>query len=311
MRDDRLQPLRQLGPLHGQHRIGDREVEEPACPQHPQHLAECDIVPHAEDALSGIERRQRSRAPAGGGSAGSEADIVVVDRAARARDVDRDEGQEHADDNARGGRHEQQLTGQVRQAASHAAAFRRGRHGQCEPPGVALVPGERDEEQRSEQQQRSRQRPSSRVRRLRFSDRPVGERGERTLAEDAAEEGAGVARRAEREQADRRARALDRAQDPGGIRDVVGGGLEVADEQDRAVLDVVALEHVLRELERRRDPRAGPERVRPRADDLARAGRSEQPDDRAQLTRRRSRRQQLVRHVREDDDADGRIRVDE
>ena len=74
---------------------------------------------------------------------------------------------------------------------------------------------------------------------------------------------------------------------------------------------MVAVEHVLRELERRRDPRAGPERVRPRADDLAGAGRGEQPDDRAQLTRRRPRRQQLVRHVREDDDADGRIRVDE
>ena len=134
VRDDRLQPLRQLGPLHGQHRIGHREVEEPACPQHPQHLAECDIVPHAEDALSGIEGRQRSRAPAAGGSAGSEADIVVVDRAARARDVDRDEGEEHAHDNARGGRQEQQLTGQVRQAASHAAAFRRGSMGSASRP---------------------------------------------------------------------------------------------------------------------------------------------------------------------------------
>ena len=39
--------------------------------------------------------------------------------------------------------------------------------------------------------------------------------------------------------------------------------------------------------------------------------RGEQPDDRPQLPRRRSRRQQLVRHVGEDDEADGRVRVDE
>ena len=93
------------------------------------------------------------------------------------------------------------------------------------------------------------------------------------LLEETLEERSRVARRRERDDAERRiprcSISVDRPRERG---HVVGRGLEVADEEDRAVRRRRrARASPRRELERQRDPRPGAERLRPRVHGLARA----------------------------------------
>ena len=91
-----------------------------------------------------------------------------------------------------------------------------------------------------------------------------------------------------------------------------GDGLEVADQQDRAVLDVVAFEHVLGELHRRRD-RACRRGRRPTTGSRRRPASTGVSIRTSGLSSDggRPRRQQLVRHVGEDDEPDRRVGGDQ
>ncbi len=93
--------------------------------------------------------------------------------------------------------------------------------------------------------------------------------------------------------------------------DVVGRRLQVADQHDRAVLDVLAVEHPAGELERVGDARAAAEALRPRRRRVAAFRRREHAQDRLELARGRSRREQLVGDVGEDDEPDRRVTVDD
>lgn len=89
--------------------------------------------------------------------------------------------------------------------------------------------------------------------------------------------------------------------------DVLGRRLEVRDQDDVAVLDLVPDQHAAGEVESRRDACAGAERLPPRVLWGARARRREHAQKRLELGGRGPRGQQLVRHIREDDEPDRRV----
>ena len=95
--------------------------------------------------------------------------------------------------------------------------------------------------------------------------------------EETLEDRAGIARRSQPDHAKRDVAASDRVDGLHERRDVVGCGLQVADEEDRGVLDLVALENRPGELERRRDARPGAEGPGPRIHGVAEPRRHEQP----------------------------------
>src|SRR5207248_2129913 len=103
---------------------------------------------------------------------------------------------------------------------------------------------------------------------------------ERLPSEDALEEELVVPERREADDPDRRAGALEREQEPRQLADVAARGLEVAHEQDRSMLDAVALQHLHREPEALRDARAAAKRGRPRIGRELRSVRREEAQER-------------------------------
>ena len=115
--------------------------------------------------------------------------------------------------------------------------------------------------------------------------------------------GSGHLRGAEREQADIRPRALDGAEARAVAGTSSGAVSRSLMSRIERFFDLVALEHVLSELQRLRDRRPGPKGVRPRRHDIAsRGGMSSRMIDLS--SDGLSRGQQLVSDVREDDEAD-------